>query len=605
MSYRGSASSTNWGTTAGSGPGSRFGSTMSSTNWGTNQAYGYGVGGSNSNPHYYGTPSPGSVAGAATAGTGVKNNGGTATTSPGGSSGGAASADHRSKFARILGRDPTTGRLLYDRVGPAALDWDRNREDRWRPYLATQEGYQYGPAPATDATRVYNHHRARDGDKMDYGDLSDIFVVPTDAQAHYSGDDVDGNRRRRLCIDIDFAEFWMFGDIHGALAHIGPAKRPVPYGIKRHVEMYYHPPEHRWRWFALVPVPRPTPTTTPTPGSPPPPPPPPGPTTTPNPYPTGGTPSTPTGGTPSSPTSPTGGGTTPSGGSSGSGSYYENYARWVNGGGVGTPPTYTGPATTGAAGTSTNPAGPRDPKDDPPYQEMQAAEWSNYSATRADGGDPNGLKPPLQTSSADTPNQWSGIYTNRSVGAARGWYGTPLWASGVGYLTNRPARGWRGSPAPTDPGILPAAITSPTWTAATADTLTKVTQSDYDGGIRDDMTWHGTASRLNATSDYLQNLNAIVRSERTERFTATVLAGAATVVVTTDYAWVGASVPELVVNAVGAYGVSIDSYSGAAGSVRSATLRISDLAPVGGIELSGHWTYAISRTVTITADTAV
>lgn len=359
-------------------------------------------------------------------------------------SGGGGGSDNRSLFSEITSF--SGGRWTYRRVGPAALDWNHAKRDRWNPYLATDKDRQVGETSTKDqdATRVYRRHRPKDADGWMFGSLNDIFLVP--CHVHDGGEDDDGNFLRRLEIGIDKAHFYHSDQDHGELSHIGPSGKPPRGAIEVETVLYFHRPTRSWRWKTWVyggggaPTPVPTGPGTPTPPSPNPPPPPPGgPVPTPTP---GTTPST-----PSTPPQPSGGGTQTSGGPAdqpGLPGLPEPEPR-PEFGGFGIPDFGGGQFTF-----------------DP---EAQVAE--QQMPNRA-GAAP--LEQFIEDSENELPGVWDGRYTARVKRGERGWHGDTLYETGVDYLPPRPDRGWHGeAPVFTDPGEL-----------ATFDPTDEDTKTDWE-----------------------------------------------------------------------------------------------------------------------------
>src|SRR3990167_340921 len=223
--------------------------------------------------------------------------------------------DHRTKHARVTGRDAETGRLLYDRVGPQAL-YFRPDGDRWLPYVAVdRKDADTSKSETSEDLRVWKGERPKDADPWHYGKLGQVLVVP--CHAHDYGTDKDGHRIHRAEIPINWAHFWWTDQYHGPIGHVGVRVWPNNRGIPRRVEYFFWSRfvggDDTWRRRAIVPAPVAPKLPPGTPGTPTPTPTPTGPKPT---QPTKPTPSTPTD-TPTGPTQPTGGGTQPTGGGTG------------------------------------------------------------------------------------------------------------------------------------------------------------------------------------------------------------------------------------------------------------------------------------------------
>lgn len=522
--------------------------------------------------------------------------------------------DRRTKFARAH----YSGKITH--VGPAALDWNHNSDDRWNPFLATDHKIRRGD-PREDTTRVYSNHREKDKDNVYFGQLGDVFLVPTNV--HNYGADADGNPQRRLELDIRKMHVYFTDKDHGPLHHVGPDSKPPRGKQQWEVVKYFHRLTGMWRWKAWVNSgggPPPTPKPPGTPGTPTPPP---GPN--PGPVPTG--PTTPS--NPGAPSTPTGGGSTPTGGGTSDdpsdpwgpgwnpypdgqpydpgnpGHFHPKGHPWFSpwqpfnpnpqGGGPGAGSGGTGTGSSGGnaptGGQAGVPTGPGQEPGEPPTFDMQA-----------EAGDSQ-----QQATWAQHSNQHSDdmYVSSRPTGYERSILGGFQMRAGFSLAQARMGRSYLGSPAPTtDPGLLDSQNTDPDWTQTTYEDTTKVTQNQSDG--QDAATWRITvANRINALSDYQADQAKLWRSQFVERGTATILAGQRTISVSTTYAWAGSVAPELVVTSVGAlYVVSTENHAGAAGSVRTADLRISDLAPSGGVEIGYKWTYTVARSTNLTPNAA-
>ncbi len=482
-----------------------------------------------------------------------------------GSASASNNSDNRSKYAEIIGQ-ATTGDMDYRRVGPAALDWNHATEDRWNPYLATTKSTYEPPSTAgatskadEDATRVYLQHRVRDADPWPFGSLNDVFLVP--CEVHDGGKDKDDNPIRRLMIGIDKAEFYSNDVMHGALAHLGPQEEPPPYSIEARVEMYYHRPSHRWRWKTwLIPGRAPKPESPGAPTDPPPPPP------FPNPNP--GT--QPTGhGRPR----PSGGGT-PSGGGGGSD------PTDLPGGPVENP-------------SSVNPLPGQTGELPLPGGEEYAPPGGFYGVFTPSRND--GTVEMQQAMGGSDPNVFSGLYGNRVTRSARGWFGTPLYVSGVEYLPTRPKRGWRGTRLIDDPGELDTATVD--WTD---NTNSSFTQTQYDD-IHETTERKELMDAINVLDAKATDLDTRARSSIMDCTTVTVLAGNTTVSTATTYA-VSGDAPKAVATAMtSGFNVNVESVSGSDGTTYTADVRISDAAPVGGVECSIIWQYAVAAGTDVSA----
>src|SRR3990167_3857606 len=139
--------------------------------------------------------------------------------------------DHRTKHARVTGRDADTGRLLYDRVGPQAL-YFRPDGDRWLPYVAVdRKDADTSKSETSEDLRVWKGERPKDADPWHYGKLGQVLVVP--CHAHDYGTDKDGHRIHRAEIPINWAHFWWTDQYHGPIGHVGVRVWPNNRGIPR------------------------------------------------------------------------------------------------------------------------------------------------------------------------------------------------------------------------------------------------------------------------------------------------------------------------------------------------------------------------------------
>ncbi len=551
--------------------------------------------------------------------------------------------DNRTKFAELMNQD-SDGRWSYRRIGPAALDWNHAKEDRWNPYLATTKKPNFPPsAPGTtskadeDATRVYLTHRERDTDPWPFGSLNDVFLVP--CHVHDGGVDKDKNPIRRLMLGIDKAEFYADDTHHGALHHEFSQEIPDRFGIESEVWMYYHAPTHTWRWKTTISGGGRKPTTPGAPSTPTPPTTPP--TRNPGTVPTGGG---------AGPQPPAGGGTTaPSGGRHGgpTGGDPSSGAPWNDpmgrGGGAGFDPSNpwglpggglgggagesrgSGSGVTHSGGTVAprgakpaeapiNPGGATEPGSSPsspgygpfapggsgrdPYgwrSSPYSRNRGHYVPSRTDGASFNTYQH-MGVSPTTTPNAFTAHYSNRPTRAARGWFGTPLYDAGAEYLPNRPSRKWIGTPTVDDPGEVNV---SPTvdWTD---NSNTTVTQNDYDNWT-DPTTRTELFDRINALDAKTTDLDTRARSSIMDCTTVTVLAGNTTVSTATTYAVSGDAPKVVATSAAAGFNVNVESISGSDGTTYTGDVRISDAAPAGGVECSIIWQYAVAAATDVSA----
>lgn len=529
--------------------------------------------------------------------------------------------DRRTKFARAH----YSGRISH--VGPAALDWNHNSNDRWNPFLATDHQIRRG-RPTDDTTRVYSNHREKDADRVFFGQLGDLFIVPSNI--HRYGEDADGNPQRRLELDIRKAHVYYTNRDHGELAHIGPSNRPPRGKIQREVVLYFHRPTMRWRWKVWIDgggSPPPTPTPPGTPGTPTTPNPPPGP----NP----GNPSTPP--TPGSPTQPTGGGTTPTGGGTTTGGGTSDpSAPWTppwwwdpdNGPyGPGPPvpfPTVSGGSTfgstgsggagggTGAGGTGSPTGSPAQPGttdagDDDGPNGPGTGDWGPAPGTtdpptydmRAEGGD----DAQAANWSAHSNQHPDDMYlSSRPTGYGRSILGGFQMREGFTLAPARMGRSYLGSPAPTtDPGLLKAQDTGRSFATATYAGATQITQNQSDGTDAQHMHMLQLNAQ-NALSDYVDTMAGIQRSHYVEAKTVTITAPATIVSVSTTYAVASGEVkvgltPIDVANSE----LRATNFSGGAGAVHSFDVAITT-ALGANLEVDVIMVYQIARATTITPD---
>src|SRR3990167_9559770 len=526
-------------------------------------------------------------------------------------------ADRRTKFARAH----YNGSVSH--VGPAALDWNHNSNDRWNPFLAADWKIRRGN-PREDTTRVYTAHRERDKDKVFFGQLGDIFLVPD--HVHNYGRDADGNPQRRLEMDIRKMHVYFSDQDHGLIHHIGPWPVIPPAGAKiKRVEKYFHRPSMTWRWRSYCDgggaPPQPTPPGTP--GTPPPKPKP-GPTTQ-----SPGTPSPPP--TPTGPTTqPTGGGTTPTGGGTtdpgtdypGDGDtpwddpgspYYNPWGPVGYGPGPGYDPTNPwglpqGPGDVhGGGGGGGMPGGGLNPNPGP----------TSGSGGNAPNGGQNGGTEPGETfdmrAEADEPEQKSPIarhsnqhiddmyVSTRPTGYERSILGGFQMRAGFSLLPARLGRSLLGSPVPTtDPGELDAADTGRSFATSAFDAATRFTQDDTDSATEPDHRVQ-TADVQNALSDYVGTIAGIQRSHYVEAKTVTITAPGTTVSVSTTYAVDAGEVKvSLTPIDVANSELRTTNFSGGDGAVHSFDVAIT--TPLGAdLEVDVVMVYQVARATTITA----
>jgi hypothetical protein len=141
--------------------------------------------------------------------------------------------------------------------------------------------------------------------------------------------------------------------------------------------------------------------------------------------------------------------------------------------------------------------------------------------------------------------------------------------------------------------------TSPT-TDWTDNGNTTLSQNDYDNWTEPTLRT-GLFDAINALDAKTTDLDTRARSSIMDCTTVTVPAGSVTVSAATTHAYTG-DAPKLVGTSSSAgFNVNVENFAGAAGATRTADVRISDAAPVGGVEVSVIWQYAVAAGTDVSA----